>query len=45
LLEGGGKLIVIRGSKVHVPIIPKDRAFKKKLREELMKDTSMLRTE
>jgi putative transposase len=32
----GKKLVVIRGSKMHVPIIPKDRAFKKRLREELM---------
>jgi putative transposase len=32
------KLVVIRGSKVRIPIIPRDRAFKKRLREELMKD-------
>jgi hypothetical protein len=29
---------VIRGLKVRIPIIPRDRAFKKRLREELMKD-------
>jgi putative transposase len=34
----GKKLVVIRGLKMHVPIIPRDRAFKKRLREELMKD-------
>jgi len=26
------------GLKVRIPIIPRDRAFKKRLREELMKD-------
>ena len=34
----GKKLVVIRGLKMHVPIILRDRAFKKRLREELMKD-------
>jgi putative transposase len=33
----GKKLVVIRGLKVRIPIIPGDRAFKKRLREELMK--------
>ena len=37
LIRRGGKLVVIRGLKMRVPIIPKDRAFKKRLREELMK--------
>jgi putative transposase len=38
LVRKGKKLVVIRGLKMHVPIIPRDRAFKKRLREELMKD-------
>jgi putative transposase len=38
LVRKGKKLVVIRGSKMRVPIIPKNRAFKKRLREELMKD-------
>jgi putative transposase len=29
---------VITGLKVMIPVIPKDRAFKKRLRDELMKD-------
>jgi putative transposase len=38
IVRKGKKLVVIRGLKMRVPIIPKDRAFKKRLREELMKD-------
>ena len=38
LVRRGGKLVVIRGLKMHVPIIPRDRVFKKRLRDELMKD-------
>ena len=38
LVKKGKKLVVIRGLKMRVPIIPRDRAFKKRLREELMKD-------
>jgi len=38
LVRKGKKLVVIRGLKVRIPIIPRDRAFKKRLREELMKD-------
>ncbi|MDT7889668.1 MAG: hypothetical protein RQ885_11945 [Desulfurococcales archaeon] len=38
LVRRGGKLITNMGLKMRVPIIPKDRAFKKRLREELMKD-------
>jgi len=38
LVRKGKKLVVIRGSNVRIPIIPRDRAFKKRLREELMKD-------
>ena len=38
LVRKGKKLVVIRGSKMRVPIIPKNRAFKKRLRDELMKD-------
>ena len=29
---------MIRGLKMRIPIIPRDRAFKKRLRDELMKD-------
>ena len=38
LVRKGKKLVVIRGLKMRVPVIPRDRAFKKRLREELMKD-------
>jgi putative transposase len=38
IVRRGGKLITNMGLKMHVPVIPKDRAFKKRLREELMKD-------
>jgi putative transposase len=38
LVRRGGKLITNMGLKMHVPIIPRDRAFKKRLRDELMKD-------
>jgi putative transposase len=38
IVRKGKKLVVIRGLKMHVSIIPRDRAFKKRLREELMKD-------
>jgi hypothetical protein len=31
--------------KMRIPIIPKDRAFKKRLREELMKDNPYAVTE
>ena len=38
LVRRGGKLTTVIGWKVRIPIIPKDRVFKKRLREELMKD-------
>jgi hypothetical protein len=38
IVRKGKKLVVIRGLKMRIPIIPRDRAFKKRLREELMKD-------
>ncbi len=38
LVRRNGMLQVIMGLKLHNPIIPKDRAFKKRLRDELMKD-------
>jgi putative transposase len=38
IVRKGGKLTTVIGWKVRIPIIPKDRAFKKRLREELMKD-------
>jgi putative transposase len=38
LVRRGGKLITNMGLKMRIPIIPRDRAFKKRLREELMKD-------
>jgi putative transposase len=38
LIRRGGKLITNMGLKIRIPIIPRDRAFKKRLREELMKD-------
>jgi putative transposase len=37
LVRRGGKLVVIRGLKVRIPIF-QSRAFKKRLRDELMKD-------
>jgi hypothetical protein len=38
IVRKGKKLVVIRGLKVRIPIIPRDRAFRKRLRDELMKD-------
>ncbi len=38
LVRKGKKLVVIRGLKMHVPIIPRDRAFKKRFKDMLMKD-------
>ena len=38
LVRKGKKLVVIRGLKVRIPVIPRGRASKKRLREELMKD-------
>ena len=38
LVRKGKKLVVIRGSNVRIPIIPRDRVFKKRLRDMLMKD-------
>jgi putative transposase len=38
IVRKGKKLVVIRGLKMRIPLIPRDRAFKKRLREELMKD-------
>jgi putative transposase len=35
LVRRGGKLVVIRGLKVRIPAILKDRAFKKRLRKSL----------
>jgi len=37
IVRKGKKLVVIRGLKVRIPIIPRDRVFKKSLRDELMK--------
>jgi putative transposase len=37
LVRKGKKLVVIRGLKMRIPIIPGDRVFKKRLRDELMK--------
>ena len=37
-MRKGGKLTTVIGWKVRIPIIPRDRASKKRLREELMKD-------
>ena len=34
LVRKGKKLVAIRGSKMRIPVIPRDRAFKKRLREE-----------
>ena len=38
IVRKGEKLVVIRGLKMGVPVIPRGRASKKRLREELMKD-------
>jgi hypothetical protein len=38
LVRKGKKLVVIRGLKVRIPVIPRGRAFKKRLRDMLMKD-------
>jgi putative transposase len=38
LVRRGGKLITNMGLKIRIPIIPRDRVFKKRLRDELMKD-------
>ncbi|MFZ8823708.1 MAG: hypothetical protein ACO2O0_06110 [Desulfurococcales archaeon] len=38
LVRRGGKLTTVIGLKMRIPIIPRDRVFKKRLREELMKD-------
>jgi putative transposase len=38
LVRRDRKLVTNMGLKVRIPIIPKDRAFKKRLRDELMKD-------
>jgi len=38
LVRKGKKLVVIRGLKVRIPVIPRGRTSKKRLREELMKD-------
>jgi putative transposase len=38
LVRRGGKLTTVIGWKIRIPIIPRDRAFKKRLRDELMKD-------
>jgi putative transposase len=38
IVRRGGKLVVIRGLKVRIPIIPRNRAFKKRPRDMLMKD-------
>jgi len=38
IVRKGKKLVVITGLKVRIPIIPRDRAFKKRLRDMLMKD-------
>jgi putative transposase len=37
LVRRGGKLVTNMGLKMMIPIIPRDRVFKKRLREELMK--------
>jgi putative transposase len=33
-----GKLFVVKGLKIRIPAIPKDKGFSKRLREELMRD-------
>jgi hypothetical protein len=38
LVRRGGKLITNMGLKMRIPIVPRGRVFKKRLREELMKD-------
>jgi putative transposase len=37
LVRRGGKLITNMGLKMRIPIVPRGRVFKKRLREELMK--------
>jgi putative transposase len=37
LVRKGKKLVVIRGLKMRIPIMTRGRAFKKRLREELMR--------
>ena len=37
LVRRGGKLVTNMGLKMMIPIIPRDRVFKKRLRKELMK--------
>jgi putative transposase len=39
IVRKGEKLVVIRGLKMGIPVIPRDRAFRNRLREELMKDS------
>ncbi|MFZ8825216.1 MAG: hypothetical protein ACO2O0_13930, partial [Desulfurococcales archaeon] len=41
IVRRGGKLVVIRGLKVRIPIIPRNRAFKKRPRDMLMKDNPL----
>jgi putative transposase len=38
LVRRGGKLTTVIGLKMRIPITPRDRVFKKRPREELMKD-------
>jgi hypothetical protein len=38
IVRKGGKLTTVIGWKMRIPVIPRGRAFKKRLREELMKD-------
>jgi putative transposase len=38
LVRRGGKLTTVIGLKVRIPIIPRNRVFKKRLRDMLMKD-------
>ena len=45
IVRKDGKLTTVIGLKVRIPIIPRDRAFKKRLREELMKDNPYAVTE
>jgi hypothetical protein len=44
LVRRCGKLTTVIGLKTRIPIIPRDRAFKKRLREELMKDNPYAHT-
>jgi len=41
LYEKNGKLVAIIGSKVKVPIIPKDSGFRRMLRSELLEKLSL----